>query len=177
MVRNNRNRVSRLGFGTQNLSMLSSRGTRGVAGRSAFDPRALSTQRVSGPGDPAPISTDIVIVKKFNVPLATTGTTPVNVTPVLIAGALPSCVDKFRLVKMSFYGADDTSITVADLTTDLGHFQDFGTPGNMRCQLHLAPAFSLRDTWQLPASTTALYSVVSASTSILQITLEVRTVP
>ncbi len=148
----------------------------------SMEPKALATQRVTGPADPVGISTDIIITKKFNKTATITTGTTVDLSPQFISGSLPSCVDRFRIVKISLYDSSQgasNSVAIKDLTTDLAQFEDFGTLGQMRAQIHIKPSFDLRQQWLDPASTTSLYTItgVNGQNYLFQLTLEVRTVP
>ncbi len=152
--------------------------------RGVMDPRAMDTQRTSGSLDPVPVTTDIVVTNKFNQSLTLAAGTS-NVSPSSLASVLPSCVDRFRLIKLSVYGLNTTSsvvtqIGLADLTSDLAQFSDVGTSGSVNPQIHILPSFEVRSQWFNSATTTNLYAITSPTTTgqvLLQFTAEVRTVP
>jgi hypothetical protein len=138
-----------------------------------LDP-VMETRRVSGAVNPLPTTKDVVITKRITVPLSTTESTPLTVAN--LVSALPSGTFEIRLQKISFYGnstdAASSELNVADLTSDLAAFVDFGTPGHQRSQIHLTPAFELRQKWFTSSDTTGIYTV--NGTAVVQATVEVR---
>jgi hypothetical protein len=144
--------------------------------------RFMGTTRVNGPADPLAATRDIVVTKRvlFRLTLAA-GT--VDLTPARIAGHLPAIPAglEYRIQKASFYAAaaNDSFLSVDDLTSDLASFSDFGTQGSVRPQVHLVPALELRQTW-IPSGATgpvAIYHIASApvtGTIVVSLTLEIR---
>lgn len=135
----------------------------------------LNSRLVRGRSDPPAVRSDIQVQQNFPFSLAIPAETtePIVVTPASIAAALPSCVDRFRIQKISAWakqtvGNTDSSNHGIDsvlditITDDLANFSDQGTYGQSRAQLHIIPCLALRQRWLTAAdSTTSLFTVVS----------------
>lgn len=120
----------------------------------------LNSKRVRGPVEPPPTKSDIQVqqVFPFHFTLAP-GTNTIDVTPELLALQLPSCVDRFRIHKVSVWRSrpmstanlsevpfSDSSVTL-QITADLSNFEDQGTFGSSRACLHVMPCLQLRQQW------------------------------
>jgi hypothetical protein len=141
----------------------------------------MDTKRVNGPSDPVATTRDVVVTKKVTIPVVGAPGTLIAVTNVMIASVLPPTNFTYRIQKASFYGAADPggSVTVTDLKSDEAEFVDYGTSGSVRPQIHLRPAFELRNAWYDKATANDFYTVEFGSASpssqgLLQLTLEVR---
>jgi hypothetical protein len=141
----------------------------------------MDTRRVNGPSDPVTTTVDVVFTKKITYRLVQTGTTPVQVTNAILISELPAVRLTYRIQKVSFYAqaAAGQFIEVVDFKSDEASFVDFGTQGSVRPQIHLRPAWQLRNQWWDNATAETFYECLSGAgvpgiPIILQATLEVR---
>lgn len=140
----------------------------------------LATVMVNGPTDPVATNRDFVLIKRCTARLIlAAGTGSIN--NVLISTMLPAgAVKEFRIQKVSVYGDDVNvagNITLLDLTGDEASFTDYGTPGHLRPQVHVRPAWAVRQFWNDPATAKSFYTVgsdVLVAQVIVQLTLQVR---
>lgn len=128
--------------------------------------RFLATTRVGGPADPKTCTRDIVVEKSIVLPVAS-AVLPVTLTSEMLAAWLPVVAGlTFRLQKISIYGHDGAGegerLEVTDLASDLAGFIDFGTFGQQRPQIHLAPALELRQRWLVKGTSVDLYSITGS---------------
>jgi len=136
-----------------------------------------STTRVNGPIDPTNVEDSVILTKQVQL---NTGTGSADITPAKLAAALPggAAVWKtLRLVKLSVYGLDTGQVTLtfsALAGGDEAVFTDAGTPGNRRCQIHVSPTFTQRNTWLDGAATTILATVSNTTTGVVIATIEAR---
>ena len=163
-----------------------SRNGRSVTPRSGRTNNALrmSTTRVSGYRDPRPTTSDIVLTKVVTLSGSSTAT-PINFTPDDLTGSgsvVPTSFRRIRLVKLSVYAesGNGNSIILSMLhpASDLATFQDFGTSGAIRPQIHIQPNFDLRDLWlDVTDSSNPVFQITvpSGVTYVVQPTLEMRT--
>jgi len=140
----------------------------------------MEPKRVNGPSDPATTTVDCVFTKKITIVLPVPDTVGGNVTDDLITGELPPVGLTYRIQKVSFYApaAANAFIEVNDLKSDEAGFVDYGTQGSVRPQIHIRPAWQLRNAWFDRGTSETFYSVFgnggASSTVIVQMTVEVR---
>ena len=174
MLRNRNNR---------SLALTSSRvATRSRRRQDVFDV-GLRTTLVSGPKDPPQVTPDLIIQKRVLIRMSVSSGAGTPLQPSTISAAIIGEVTPgytIRLLKLSVYGSqgdEDQSITVADTTTDLAVFTDFGTYGAIRPQVHIRPSFELRQRWFGYQDQTPLYDISITSGNVIAIvaaTVEVR---
>jgi len=123
----------------------------------------MSTVRAGNAIDPPQTTTNVVGTKRIRklVPL----TLKVGqLTLGDIRSCLPLTLPELRFLKLSVWGGDDTDLScvfpVGSITNlhpgDDAVWNDTGTPGNQRAQIHLTPAFDYRNFWfnsGMPATT------------------------
>jgi hypothetical protein len=137
----------------------------------------LETRLVSGPADPRSTNRDYVLTKvATGVVALTAGAGKIDNT--LVARMVPTATKLFRIHKVSVYAPASATgfIKVADVLSDEGSFEDYGTQGSMRPQVHLRPALHVREQWFDPTTTNDFYNLTGSTTDniVVQLTLEVR---
>lgn len=136
----------------------------------------MSSTRVNGRSDPPPVQRDVVVTKVVQID-ATTSDSGYNLTYQNLSGAIPTCFDMVRVVKISVWGASDSEYVQITLQADGAQFSDYGTSGHKRPQVHVSPAFVARQTWNKASSTDVIASFITLpanSRILLQITAEFR---
>jgi len=122
---------------------------------------ALNTVLTRGPSDPPPVCYTIDVMYRTRMTLAPAGATDVavNVSELMLTvPGGPTLWTNMRLEHVSVYApADvtgyvrvrmaDTSSGAANVYGDGRTFEDFGTQGALRPQVHLRPCLSIRNVW------------------------------
>jgi hypothetical protein len=149
--------------------------------------RAMGSTMVSGSIDPAPVLTTIKVQHRIQINATLTGTPPtLQITTSIIANQIPGTAaawDNFRLMKIDVWGPDEGNISVFmnGSPYDGAQFTDWGTPGNRRCQLHIAPNFQGRQNWQTLTGAANQFLLKGSTTTsgayILNLTLELQSEP
>jgi hypothetical protein len=157
--------------------------------------RGMDTIRVNGPSDPSPTLADIVVTHKATKRFvsAADGQYVLTVSGLLslIPGGASGTFDRFRIIKVSVFGAaaGDSFVsargavgsgTPAVYTSDDFKFLDYGTQGSRRPAIHFAPNFEIRNTWVSVTNTSGelfIFSTLPDAELILQITMQLRTTP
>lgn len=137
----------------------------------------LETKLVNGPPDPRSTNRDYVLTK-VATGVATLAGAAGKIDNVLISRMIPAAAKAFRINKVSVYAPAQVNsfIQLSDVTSDLASFEDYGTQGSVRPQIHVRPALQLRETWHEPTSTTTYYNLRGGQMDqiVVQLTLEVR---
>ncbi len=131
----------------------------------------FDTHSVNGPRDPPAVSTPFRLTKTVPITLGLSSGAATFGWPNIVANT-PACVTgtyNMRLVKLSVWASGSAptvttpvtprQIILTDNTTDQMSFRDTGVPGQSLPQVHVTPAFALRQTWVSSSNTTALYNV------------------
>jgi hypothetical protein len=146
----------------------------------------MHTTRVNGPIDPIPTSTDVVVTKQYTY----FGTFPeagsVGITSAAISAAFPRLTtsgtpfDRYRLIKVSVFGATNDESIAIDMNQDQvsfgdnAFFIDYGTAGSRRPAIHISPAFSIRQSWNVSTNGIILFTISGTGEYVLQLTVEMR---
>lgn len=143
----------------------------------------MRTTLVAGPRDPPQVTPDLIVQKRVLIRLTInsnpgTPLQPSTISAAIIGETTPGYT--IRLLKLSVYGSqgdEDNAITVADTTSDLAVFTDFGTYGAVRPQIHIRPSFELRQRWFGYQDQTPLYDISCTTGTVIAVvaaTVEVR---
>jgi hypothetical protein len=154
---------------------------------------ALNTVLTRGPSDPPPVSYTIDVMYRTRLTLAPAGATDVAVTVnalTLTVPGGPTLWTNMRLEHVSVYAPADNvgyvRVRMADQTSgaalvlgDGRTFEDFGTQGALRPQIHLRPCLSIRNVWYDSASANELFYVNHGTSGQLLVyaTLALRSKP
>lgn len=164
--------------------------------RNQIKDQSLETLRTSGPVDPSPTTSDVIVKHKFTAKVTTaadgiyvmSGAFFANVTPHVAANF---SFDRFRVLKVSAFASAIagsfiqakglTGTTVPTLvTTDEFNMIDYGTQGSRRPAVHFVPNFQVRQLW-FPVNVNVgeffQFTSLPSSEIIFQVTLELRTPP
>lgn len=157
---------------------------------SQLDPRAMAAQRLVAEFDPPPVNLAIKHIHKLQFVL-TPASGVFSVTNGTFSSYIPggtAAFISFRVMKISVWGLANSDGTIrvttqwgtfTDEQSDVMTFQDSGTMGQSRPQLHIIPSFAQRNHW-VPANSTgteAIFSGLSNSSTVtIQLTLELQTV-
>lgn len=138
----------------------------------------MSTTRVGGPNDPPPVQKDVVVTKIVQIETIPKDNASYDITYAIVAGAIPTCFDMLRIVKISVW-AQASSMAKVSITVngDGAQYSDYGTQGSRRPQIHLSPPFTIRQSWQQSSSTAVVASVTSAPVNeplLIHVTAEFR---
>jgi len=125
----------------------------------------LSSVLVSGQADPPPVQWTIEHSYLARLLVSPAGATDVAITPAMIVATVPggaTAWQQLRIQKISVYAPADASgyvrLTIANLVAgspsenpagpgDGKVFDDFGTQGQRRPQVHVRPNLAFRDYW------------------------------
>jgi hypothetical protein len=150
----------------------------------------MQATRATGPSDPRQI--DLVIKTSYVGQLLIAGSVPVTVTNGTISARIPGgpgAWSAMRVKKISVYGyTTDGSVglemlgTNAELDVESATFEDYGTAGSIRPNIHVHPAFVQRMRWYPVASagTIQIATVIpppASSGTVFEFSLELISEP
>lgn len=137
----------------------------------------LETKLVNGPPDPRSTNRDFALIKVATGVLELSSGGGV-IDNTLIARMIPTSTKVFRIHKVSVYApASATSfVRITDIHADEASFEDYGTQGSLRPQVHIRPALQVREQWYDPTVAGSHYNIAGSTSDkiVVQMTLEVR---
>lgn len=211
MSRRNRGRRSRRRATNASQNGGKRSGRRSGIRRNLLEPAAMVSRLTTGSMDPETVRYSITTNHRVQLinPASAAGSTISTVTVANMFSVIPGGTTAwraFRIKKISAYGSDSTAISTTSygippfgilMNTvdadggalgDQAEFHDFGTAGQERAQVHVLPAFAVREYWFTSAlTTTTLFTVAGGSTSsatgsgvipcVINVSLELESVP